>query len=344
MIVEPLNDRGCLGPVTQSIADLVGQRAPALVQVAERFDATPALVAWIRSLPQRDDDGETGDGPRVDACSPPQRLRIPADDPNCFERAALFIGAAELIDPDPERRLATIEVPGGRHTLPVENGRPVVLDPRVRRNAARAGLFRLRRLRNGGAPVAMTPADAIDWIAELAAEPARHFVGGLQRVRIGQRTMHDLVAGRLVPPGAVADIAFVLALADHEARLFGPPGRCVVHATARAIDSLDGEATELPRNGRGVRIGPYRVRPSLSPLSKLARVGGHLGYRVGVAALREKLALLGLEPGALRWLEAELNREGLSLGPLSQPPPMAGTLAAVTPDVMAGRWLADRLR
>ncbi|MBZ0234735.1 MAG: hypothetical protein K8M05_20560, partial [Deltaproteobacteria bacterium] len=153
MIEAPLNDRGCLGDITATIVALVDDRDPVLVEVASRFDTTDALAAWIRSLPQRDDLGAPGDGPKVHACSPPQRLRIFPSDPNCLERASGFLGAAELIDPGPVRALTTIDVPGGRHTLPVEDGAPVVLDPAVSRNVARAELWRASRLRIGAAPV-----------------------------------------------------------------------------------------------------------------------------------------------------------------------------------------------
>jgi len=75
----------------------------------------------------------------------------------------------------------------------------------------------------------------------------------------------------------------------------------------------------------------------------IARVGGRLGYHAGVAALREKVADLGVTAPVLASFEHELNREGLTLGPLATPAPMAGTLAAVTPEAIAGRWLASKI-
>jgi hypothetical protein len=45
-----------------------------------------------------------------------QRLRFDALDPNCFERAARWAGAAELIDPDRVYRLATVQTPNGLHS------------------------------------------------------------------------------------------------------------------------------------------------------------------------------------------------------------------------------------
>ena len=131
------NDLSCLGTITEVIADLVARRDPLLAELAATYPTTEALAAWIRSLPQRDDEGIPGDGPKVDACEPPQRLRIPAPDPNCFKRAALYLGVAELIDPRPVRQLATLDFDWGRHTFPIEAGAPVVLS---RGQRARHGL------------------------------------------------------------------------------------------------------------------------------------------------------------------------------------------------------------
>ena len=127
------NDLTCLGSITEIVADLVDARDPdpALVALATKYKSTEALAAWIRSLPQRNDEGIPGEDPKVAACRPPQRLRIPADDPNCVERAALYLGVAELIDPWPVRQLGTLDLEWGRHTFPIENGAPIVLDPRV---------------------------------------------------------------------------------------------------------------------------------------------------------------------------------------------------------------------
>lgn len=106
MIGEPHNDRQCLDAVTTRVADLVHDRDPALVAFAEAYPDTESLAAYLRSLPQRNDDGLPCDGPKVTECEPVQRYRVAAPDPNCLERAADYIGAAELIDPAPVRRLA----------------------------------------------------------------------------------------------------------------------------------------------------------------------------------------------------------------------------------------------
>jgi hypothetical protein len=342
VIIAPLNDRTCLGAITDTMAGLVRDKDPALLALADQHQDIKSLTRWIRSLPQRDDLGEPCDGPKVETCDPPQRLRIAPADPNCFERAAIFVGVAELIDPGAERQLATVDTPAGRHTLPIENGEPVVLDPAFQRNALRAAVFKLAT-RNGSARVALTPNHAVDWIASIAMDPARRFKDGEARVRNGHRALCSVLAGRPVAPRDTRDVVFVLALAEREARMFGRPGRCIVETTARAVDRLDRDAVFGRRNAVELRLGKVRVRPNTKLLSALARVGGRIGYKAGIAALREKVAALGVVAPMLYAFESELNREGLSLGPMAQPPPMRGTLAALTPPAIAGRWLARKL-
>ena len=209
------------------------------------------------------------------------------------------------------------------------------------RNAASCGCAR--------PVVALTPIQAIDWCAELAAEPAVRFVDGERRVRNGHRAMRASLVGRPLCVGEVGDVAFVLALAEREARMWGAPGVRIVHTCAHAIDRLDQAAARqwlaerAPRNAAELRIGKYKIRPNTPLLSALARVGARLGGNVATQALRVKLASMGVTPPVLGSIEQELNREGLSLGPLAAPPPMLGSLAALTPDAIAGRWLAHKL-
>jgi hypothetical protein len=118
----PFNDLRCLGSITGVVAELVSNQDDILAEVASKHSTTESLADWIRTLPQRDDDGERGDGPKVSECKPPQRLRIPAPDPNCVERAALYLGVAEIIDPKPLRQLATLDTPIGLHLSRGEHG------------------------------------------------------------------------------------------------------------------------------------------------------------------------------------------------------------------------------
>jgi hypothetical protein len=351
MIAAPLNDAECLGRLTELTRELVND--PAVIELAERFSNTDELVAWIRALPQRDDLGDPHDGPRVDACEPPQRLRVLPDDPNCFERGPTYIAVAERLDPRPTRRLATVDLPVGRHTFPLEDGVPVVLDPRVRRNSIRGAMFRANRRRNGAATLALSPEEAIDWIAGVAVEPAEAFADGPQRVRRGHLVMRGALRGRAICMGELADVAFTLALAKREAPLYGEAGLQIVESTARAVDRLDQLAASAwasaptcgaARNaGLELRIGNTTIAPDWNRLGALGRIGARLGTDVAVTALQTKLATMGITPPVLNTIEGELNQEGYTLGPVAKPPPILGSLAALTPQALAGRWIADKL-
>lgn len=355
MITVPHNDRECLGAITEEIAARVRDRDPEIVAIAHAHHDTGDLTEWIRALPQRDDHGLPCDGPKVEACEPAQRLRVPAEDPNCVERAALYLAAAELIDPVPVRKLATANTPAGLHTYPIEDGAPVVLDPSVSRNALSASLF--RSTRNGGA-VSLAPGELVDWIADIAQEPAARFERGDERVRNAHRAVRVLLSGSPLCVGSVRDVAFMLALADRESRLWGPTGPRLVATAVQAIERLDRDAaarwqthtappstitTTEGRNAVELSLGGYKVRPNTPLLASLGRVGGRIGYGVGVEALRLKLASLGLAPPVLAAIESQLQREGLTLGPLAKPPAMLGSLSALTPEAIAGRWLAGKV-
>jgi len=351
VIGKPHNDHECLGAVTKEVIERVEARDPALVSLAEQFDNTDDLAAWIRTLPQRDDKGEPCDGPKVTACRPIQRLRFGALNPNCFERSAQFAGAAELIDPAPIYRLATAETPNGLHTYPTRDGEPVILDPRQTRNALRAGLYHATR-NASASPVALTPTQAVDWVAELAMEPAERLPNGPRRVDNGHRAIRAVLIGRPLCIADVKDVALLLALAEREARLWGPMGLRIVHTTAHAIDRIDRiaadrwlEGQSAPRNAGpfSLRVGNYTISPDIPLLGALTRIGGRVAGNVGLEALKVKLASMGITPPVLNTVERELNQEGLSLGRLATPPPMVGSLSAMTPEALAGRWLAAKL-
>lgn len=84
MIAPPINDHACLGPTTDQILAEVAAGNPAIVDLAAQFSTTDDLAEWFRTLPQRDDDGDPADGPKVAACRPPQRLQLDNPTPNCF--------------------------------------------------------------------------------------------------------------------------------------------------------------------------------------------------------------------------------------------------------------------
>jgi hypothetical protein len=264
------------------------------------------------------------------------------------ERSGKFIGAAERLDASSVYRMATVETPSGLHTFPTRDGSPVILDPRQTRNALRAGLF--RECRNAAGPVVLTPTQAVDWIAGLATEPAARFADGPRRARDGHRALRAVLAGRPMCVADVRDVVFVLALGEREARLYGPIGVRIVHSTAHAIDRLDRLAADrwLADRAEPRNLGPLAmvlgnvVGSNLPLFSSLARVGGRIAGNVGLEALKVKLATMGITPPVLNTLESELHHEGLSLGPLAAPPAMLGTLGALDPEALAGRWLAGK--
>ncbi|MCW5801775.1 MAG: hypothetical protein KIT31_05265 [Deltaproteobacteria bacterium] len=348
MIARPINDHDCLGPTTDQIIAAIAARDPALVDLAHQFQTTDDLAVWFRSLPQRDDDGDPAEGPKVHACRPAQRLQLESLEPNCFERASRYIGAAELIDPDRVYRLATASTPHGLHTFPLRDGEPVILDPL----ASASGLSDTRNSavsELGVGSLTLTPAQAIDWIAKLAMVRANLIPAGIRRVEAGRRAMRGVLVLRPICVGDIRDVVLALALAEREASVVGLGLLKVVHSTARAIDALDRVAarhvTMPPRNSSLASLAAEALgsKELQSLVGSLARVAGRIAGGVGLEAARVKLGKIGVGVPVLRAFEAELNREGLTLGALARPAPIVGSLDAMTPQALAGRWLGEKL-
>jgi hypothetical protein len=315
VIALPFNDLRCLGSITEVIAELVTNRDEIIAELAAKYTTTESLADYIRALPQRDDDGEAGDGPKVDECKPAQRLRIPAPDPNCVERAALYVAAAELIDPKPVRQLATLDTPIGLHTFPVENGAPVILDPRVPRNCLDCGVALVKQ-----APVAVEARDAIEWTAQLAEAGAANLRNGPSRVRRARNAMMRLV-DEGAAPATMDDIdlmGWLLALAERAARKYGTRALAIVRTTAQAIADLVDESLARSQRNIALEVGGMRLQPA-PWLSALAKIAGRVGLDVGAVALRTKLATLGIGDDMFGIVEEELNREGLTMGELAKP-------------------------
>lgn len=354
MILPPETDHECLTALSEYAAELVRNRDPDLLALTSRHATVESLADEITELPQRDDKGDPSDGPRLDACQPSQRLWLMNPRPNCFERTFRLIAGGEEIDPSRTYQAETVRLPVGYHTLPIVDGEPMILDPKTSRNAIDAARFLGRQRRNGSAPsaIAMTPGDAIDWIARIATEPAARIAGGPARVERAHRALRGLLRGRPLCMDAIGDVAFLLALADREARRWGAMGPRLVATAARAADRLDGEAARCwqartapgldARNAPGLRIGGLTLRPDLELLGSIGRAGARVGSNAALEALRIKLATLGATP-VLTLFERELNRDGRTLGPIAKPPAMIGSLGALTPEAIAGRWLAARL-
>jgi hypothetical protein len=134
VILDPINDQQCLDQLTQIIRELY--RTTLIQLMAKRLGSRQAVIDWIRSLPQEDDDGN--EPVRYIVCDVPQRVRLLSDTPNCVERATDAALLLEVIDPNRKRALATVDKPL-RHTGLVEwdgqHWRALDLFPR--RNATR---------------------------------------------------------------------------------------------------------------------------------------------------------------------------------------------------------------
>jgi hypothetical protein len=316
MIDQPVNDRKCLGQITGVVRSLVAAQDPVLHDLASRFATPHQLARWIRSLPQRDDEGLPDDGPKAPACSPPQRIRIPAPDPNCVERSALYIGVAELIDERVERALVTVNTKHGRHTFPVEDDRPVVLDPRVTRNALDGAMFQLDRRR-----VEVSPSRAVDWMAAIAEEPAER-TGNLHRVRNARAAMRSVMAGVPISQRSLCDIAYTVDKAYQEAPLFGKRG-CLLHhqTSSRLVDAIITQRRRHASMEVEVELDSMRNLSwdslGSDTLSALGKMRDELGKVLAKVGINQKD------------LEKELLKKGLPAAATAIGGPVAGSVAAV---------------
>jgi hypothetical protein len=237
MLIEPLNDGDCLGLALAQVPAAMARTD--VRELAARLGSVAEVVRYLRRLPQLDDTGGPGEGPRI-ACDVPQRVRVPAPDPNCLERSLFFLALAELLDPPPWRTLTTIDVTSARgrerHTFPVENDTPVCLDPVVPRAALTAGLSLIRNAR-GERGALFTPIGSLQWVVGLVGDVAQR-AGGMVAAR-HHRALRDVqrIAQGLAPlePAAIAwalDVAFPAALT------FGPAGSAALVAAAEVLDGL----------------------------------------------------------------------------------------------------------
>jgi hypothetical protein len=326
------NDLTCLGAITEVVAELVDRRDPLLLELAAQYPTTEALAAWVRTLPQRDDEGIPGDGPKVEACQPVQRLRIPAPNPNCVERSACYLGVAELIDPLPLRQLATLDFHWGRHTFPIENGAPIVLDPRVTSEALANGLAHHAPTTSDAStaavapsppaltPVAIEVTEAIEYTAQLAERGAEKVRNGPSRARLAGNAIRSFVETGTPPSDAhtVDAMGWFFATAEQVARTYGARALTIVRTTAQAIADLIDDVLARQQRNLSFEISgtSYKIPDWVSGLGSLV---GRIGLDVGSIYLAPKLAAMGITGQMLKLVEEELNHDGLTLGPLAKP-------------------------
>ena len=322
MIGLPYNDYDCLGAISQILATMVGEQDPVLFELAAKYPTRPQLIDYIRSLPQRDDTGDPDDGPRVHACSPPQRVRLDAPDPNCVERAALFIAVEDINRPEHTYQLATVDTKIGMHTFPLLDGRPVVLDPRVSSDCLECGLV----LSHPG-PVAVEPRNAIAWMIDMAGQDIGQLRNGPSQLYLGKSAIRRLIDEAAVPARKEIDaMGFLFALAERVAHRYGSRALAIVRTASRALsDVLD---AVIERRNAHLDIGGLKF-DTPQWLDDTAGAVGNVGVGVGSAYLRSKLEVLDLPklfglPGGtdavIGLLENELGHKGRTLGDFAHPP------------------------
>jgi hypothetical protein len=332
------NDLTCLSAISEIMVDLVERRDPLIVEIAQQFQTTEALAAWIRMLPQRDDYGTPGDGPKVEACVPVQRLRIPAPDPNCVERAALYLAAAELIDASPVRQLATLDFEWGRHTFPLENGWPVVLDPRVSgdelaRRLTEQAASEAEPAASEAAPIANEPTEtarpapvaidvreALEYTSKLAEEGTGNLRNGPRLAWLARNAIRSLVEEGMPPADdkTLDTLGWFFAQAEQVARVYGARALTIVRTTAAAISELVDDILARQQRNLSFEVGGQHFGiPSW--LTDAAGTVGKIGLDLGAAYARPYLLGAGVTNEMLGLVEQELNAEGFSLGPLSKP-------------------------
>jgi hypothetical protein len=322
MIGLPFNDQPCLGPITQIVATMVDESDPTLLELAARHSTRNQVVDYIRSLPQRDDLGDPADGPRVHACSPPQRLEIPSDAPNCVERTALAVALLEMIHPEHTYQMATVDTPIGLHTFPLVDGKPLVLDPRVSHECLECGIA----ISKPG-PIAIEPRNAVAWMVDMAAQDAGQLRNGPSSLYLGKNAIRRLLDDGAVPePREIDAMGVLFALAERAARRYGTRAIGIVRTAARALaDVLD---AVLARRNAHVDIGGLKF-DTPTWLDDTAGALGNVGLGVGSAYLRTKLAaldlpkLIGLPGGTdaiIGLLESELGHKDRTLGDFAHPP------------------------
>jgi hypothetical protein len=138
-------------------------------------------------------------------------------------------------------------------------------------------------------------------------------------VRKARNAIMDLVDRGVAPADeATSDsVGWLLAIAEQVARRYGPRMLAMVRTTARALAELADEALARTQRNLALDIGGLHVE---APpwLSGLGRIAAHVGMDLGAMALKSKLGALGIGDDMVGLVEEELNREGLSLGPLAR--------------------------
>ena len=232
-IIDPKNDPECLNKVHDAARAFAATEQAR--NMASHLTNLEDVAEYIRALEHRDDLGDPNDGPRIQ-CDVPQRLRLPAFDPNCLERSAMFIAFASHVEPDVDVSTATVRVDNGLHTYPViiRDGipHPVELSSNVAhlRNAMTAAAYRIRN----ASP--MNPSIIGPWFVDMTRQGCiDQGMGDCFDTAVSD-IRNALTTGE--PLQHVDDIENMLHIAQDNAQLFGAAGRVAYRRVHESIRNL----------------------------------------------------------------------------------------------------------
>ncbi len=253
MIGEPENDVVCLAHLhdfarTYSVH-------PVILRCAQAFTTPKEIALFLRRLPFRVDLGRPDDGPRV-PCTPSQRLRVLPHDLNCYEGTGTFLMLAEALDPQTHRSSATIRLPAGYHTFPIEGNTPVNLDPYSPRNAIAAGYSQITG-------VFAAPQNPLSWFSQLAANAPVPWTTKTE-VDDGWRQLSRAIRSG-TPLDNPSNVHTFLEVASQQSHLWGTPGAYLAHLVRHKLApllSLDSSnAQETAQEDGQAPLHPFHIDP-----------------------------------------------------------------------------------
>jgi hypothetical protein len=113
-------------------------------------------------------------------------------------------------------------------------------------------------------------------------------------------------------------MGWFFATAEQVARVYGARALAIVRTSAQAIADLIDDVLARQQRNLSFELGGnnYKIPDWVSGVGSLV---GRVGLDIGSIYLAPKLAALGITGQMLHLVEEELNRDGLTLGPLAKP-------------------------
>jgi hypothetical protein len=207
-----------------------------------------------------------------------------------------------------------------------------VLDPRVTSEALAQGLAQRNQAPPPGGPnppppapterwpVAIEVSEALEYTAQLAEAGARQVRNGPSRARLARNAIRSFVESGTPPSDerTVDAMGWFFATAEQVARAYGARALAIVRTSAQAISDLIDDVLARQQRNLSFELGGtnYKVPDWVSGVGSLV---GRVGLDIGSLYLAPKLAALGITGQMVQLVEEELNRDGLTLGPLAKP-------------------------